>query len=89
MLLHILLSVNYFFTVSRATLCSITFIKSGHHQVLKLMGEEIAVFCFVAYVVHIKVPSMRMRIGLVGSVLSCCVVLRVLFTKASNALVRK
>jgi hypothetical protein len=48
-----------FFTVSRATLCSIKFIKSyalykfitirfdqfGHHQVWKLLGEKTSVFC--------------------------------------------
>jgi hypothetical protein len=56
-----------FSTVSHATLCSVKFIKSysvqkfvttcfdqcGHHQMLKLLGEETAIFCFVACVVNI------------------------------------
>jgi hypothetical protein len=55
-------SVNYYFTVSRATQMSIKFVithslqkffttcfnQYGHNQVSKLLDEETDIFCFIA-----------------------------------------
>jgi hypothetical protein len=55
--------------------------------VLKLLGEETAAFCFVAYVTNIYVLSKRMRVLINGLYsLLLCVVLRLLF---SNLLINR
>jgi hypothetical protein len=78
-LLHFSLSVDLFFTLSRATWCSIKCIKSyllqiiSHHQVLKLLREETAVFsCRLMSLIY---KSLRCAcvFDLVGCILPCCV----------------